>query len=77
MSLQTPTTIRTRQWKLLLQGEDTSRAEVSPRDTGIEQPTIVGLVVKPRGQALAPALHARGWPPQSNEPWPLLQRWGL
>jgi hypothetical protein len=27
MSLQTPTTIRARQWKLISQGEDTLRAE--------------------------------------------------
>jgi hypothetical protein len=43
MSLQTPTTIRACQWKLIPQGEDTSRAGVSSLDTSIERPTIVAL----------------------------------
>ena len=65
MSLQTPTTIRARQWKLIPQGEDTSRAGVSSLDTSIERPTIVGLVVKPIGKPSAGNRHARfderGW----------------
>ena len=65
MSLQTPTTIRARQWKLIPQGEDTSRAGVSSRDTSIERPTIVGFVVKPIGKPSAGNRHARfderGW----------------
>ena len=71
MSLQTPTTIRTRQWKLISQGEDTSRAGVLSRDTSIERPTIVGLVVKPIGKPSAGNRHARfderGW---ETERWP-------
>src|SRR5262249_13586370 len=47
MSLQTPTTIRARQWKLISQGEDASRPRVSSLDTSIKRPTIVGLAVKP------------------------------
>jgi hypothetical protein len=35
MSLQTPTKIQARQWKLVPQGEDGSRAEVSSLDTSI------------------------------------------
>ena len=70
-SLQTPTTIRTRQWTLIPQGEDTSRAGVSSRDTSIERPTIVGLVVKPIGKPSAGNRHARfderGW---ETERWP-------
>ena len=58
MSLQTPTTIRTCQRELISQGEDTSRAEVSSRDTSIERPTIVGLVVKPIGKPSAGNRHA-------------------
>jgi hypothetical protein len=65
MSLQTPTTIRTRQWKLILQGEDTSRAGVLSLGTSIKRPTIVGLVVKPIGKPSAGNRHARfderGW----------------
>src|SRR5262245_48476011 len=65
MSLQTPTTIRNRQWKLISQGEDTSRDEVSSLDTSIKRPTIVGLVVKPIGKPSAGNRHAgfdeRGW----------------
>ena len=65
MSLQTPTTIRARQWKLISQGEDTSRAGVSSLDTSIKRPTIVGLVVKPIGKPSAGNRHARfderGW----------------
>jgi hypothetical protein len=65
MSLQTPTTIRTRQWKLIPQGEDTSRAGVSSLGTSIKRPTIVGLVVKPIGKPSAGNRHARfeerGW----------------
>ena len=72
MSLQTPTTIRARQWKLIPQGEDTSRAGVSSRDTSIERPTIVGLAVKPIGKPSAGNRHARfderGW---ETERWPL------
>ena len=72
MSLQTPTTIRARQWKLISQGEDTSRAGVSSLDTSIERPTIVGLVVKPIGKPSAGNRHARfderGW---ETERWPL------
>jgi len=41
MSLQTPTTIRARQWKLMSQGEDASRPRVSSLDTSIKRPTIV------------------------------------
>jgi hypothetical protein len=59
MSLQTPTTIRTRQWKLLSQGEDTLRAGVSSRDTSIERPTIESLAVKPIGKPSAGNRHAR------------------
>jgi hypothetical protein len=59
MSLQTPTTIRVRQWKLIPQGEETSRAGVSSRDTSIERPTIVGLAVKPIGKPSAGNRHAR------------------
>src|ERR1700675_2582436 len=59
MSLQTPTTIRLRQWKLIPQGEDTSRAGVSSLDTSIERPTIVGLVLKPIGKPSAGNRHAR------------------
>ena len=59
MSLQTPTRIRARQWKLISQGEDTSRAGVSSLDTRIERPTIVGLVVKPIGKPSAGNRHAR------------------
>ena len=65
MSLQTPTTIRTRQWKLISQGEETLSAGVSSLDTSIERPTIVGLVVKPIGKPSAGNRHARfderGW----------------
>lgn len=65
MSLQTPTTIRVRQWKLISQGEDTLRARVSSRDTSIKRPNIVGLVVKPIGKPSAGNRHARfderGW----------------
>ena len=72
MSLQTPTTIRTRQWKLLSQGEDTLRAGVSSRDTSIERPTIESLAVKPIGKPSAGNRHARfderGW---ETERWPL------
>ena len=71
MSLQTPTTIRARQWKLISQGEDTSRAEVSSRDTSIKRPTIEGLAVKPIGKLSAGNRHARfderGW---ETERWP-------
>ena len=71
MSLQTPTTIRARQWKLISQGEDTSRAVVSSPDTSIKRPTIVGLVVKPIGKPSAGNRHARfderGW---ETERWP-------
>jgi hypothetical protein len=71
MSLQTPTTIRTRQWKLLSQGEDTLRAGVSSRDTSIERPTIESLAVKPIGKPSAGNRHARfderGW---ETERWP-------
>src|SRR4029434_7233809 len=63
--LQTPTTIRASQWKLISQGEDTSRAGVSSLDTSIERPTIVGLAVKPIGKPSAGNRHARfderGW----------------
>jgi len=59
MSLQTPTTIRVRQWKLISQGEDTSRAGVSSLDTSMERPTIAGLVVKPIGKPSAGNRHAR------------------
>jgi hypothetical protein len=59
MSLQTPTTIRTRQWKLLSQGEDTLRAGVSSRDTSSERPTIESLAVKPIGKPSAGNRHAR------------------
>ena len=72
MSLQTPTRIRTRQRELVSQGEDTSRAEVSSRDTSIERPTIVGLAVKPVGKPCAGNPHARfderGW---ETGRWPL------
>src|SRR6267378_3059252 len=72
MSLQTPTTIRARQWKLISQGEDTSRAGVSSRDASIERPTVVGLAVKPIGKPSAGNRHARfderGW---ETERWPL------
>src|SRR5258705_9385695 len=72
MSLQTPSTIRARQWKLLSQGEDTLRAGVSSRDTSIERPTIEGLAVKPIGKPSAGNRHARfderGW---ETERWPL------
>ena len=65
MSLQTPTKIRVRQWKLISQGEAASRAGVSSLDTSIERPTIVGLVVKPIGKPSAGNRHARfderGW----------------
>src|SRR5262245_22667834 len=71
MSLQTPTKIRVRQWKLISQGEDTSRAGVSSLDTSIKRPTIVGLVVKPIGKPSAGNRHARfderGW---ETERWP-------
>ena len=71
MSLQTPTTIRTRQWKLIPQGEDASRAGVSSLDTSIKRPTIVGLEVKPIGKPSAGNRHARfderGW---ETERWP-------
>ena len=67
----TPTTIRVRQWKLISQGEDTSRAGVSSLDTSIERPTIVGLAVKPIGKPSAGNRHARfderGW---ETERWP-------
>ena len=59
MSLQTPTTIRARQWKLMSQGEDASRPRVSSLDTSIKRPTIVGLVVKPIGKPSAGNRHAR------------------
>ena len=59
MSLQTPTSILARQWKLISQGEDTSRAGVSSLDTSIKRPTIVGLVVKPIGKPSAGNRHAR------------------
>ena len=59
MSLQTPTTIRARQWKLISQGEDTSRAGVSSLGTSLKRPTIVGLVVKPIGKPSAGNRHAR------------------
>src|SRR6516165_7408326 len=59
MSLQTPTTIRARQWKLMSQGEDASRAGVSSLDTSMKRPTIVGLVVKPIGKPSAGNRHAR------------------
>ena len=36
----TPTTIRVRQWKLISQGKDTSRAGVSSLDINIKRPTI-------------------------------------
>src|SRR6516164_7586485 len=72
MSLQTPTTIRARQWKLMSQGEDASRPRVSSLDTSIKRPTIVGLVVKPIGKPSAGNRHARfderGW---ETERWPL------
>ena len=72
MSLQTPTTIRARQWKLIPQGEDTSRAGVSSLDTSMKRPTIVGLVVKLIGKPSAGNRHARfderGW---ETERWPL------
>jgi hypothetical protein len=65
MSLQTPTTIRARQWKLIPQGEDTSRAGVSSLNTSIKRPTIVGLAVKPIGEPDAGDRHVRfderGW----------------
>ena len=71
MSLQTPNTIRTCQRKLISQGEDSLRAEVSSRDTSIKRPTIVGLVVKPIGKPSAGNRHARfderGW---ETERWP-------
>jgi hypothetical protein len=57
--------IQVRQWKLISQGEDTSRAQVSSLDTSIKRPTIVGLVVKPIGKPSAGNRHARfderGW----------------
>src|ERR1700742_4872193 len=65
MSLRTPTAIRVRQWKLVPQGEDTSRAGVPSRGASIERPTVVGLVVKPIGKPSAGNRHARfderGW----------------
>src|SRR3977135_818859 len=71
MSLQTPTTIRKRQWKLFTRGAETY-AEVSSLDTSIERPTIVGLAVKPIGKPSAGNRHARfderGW---ETERWPL------
>ena len=39
----TPTTIRVRQWKLVPQGEDASRAGVPSHGASIEWPTVVGL----------------------------------
>src|SRR5262252_2601627 len=72
MSLQTPTTIRARPWKLISQGEDASRPRVSSLDTSIKRPTIVGLVVKPIGKPSAGNRHAqfdeRGW---DTGRWPL------
>ena len=62
---ETPATIRVRQWKLVPQGEDTSRARVPSRGASIERPTVVGLVVKPIGKPSAGNRHARfderGW----------------
>src|SRR5215467_7969276 len=72
MSLQTPTTIRVRPWKLISQGEDASRPRVSSLDASIKRPTIVGLVVKPIGKPSAGNRHARfderGW---ETERWPM------
>ena len=56
---ETPATIRVRQWKLVPQGEDTSRARVPSRGASIERPTVVGLVVKPIGKPSAGNRHAR------------------
>src|SRR5215813_12248042 len=72
MSLQTPTTIRARPWKLISQGEDASRPRVSSLDASIKRPNIVGLVVKPIGKPSAGNRHARfverGW---ETERWPM------
>jgi hypothetical protein len=56
---ETPTTIRVRQWMLVPQGEDTSRAGVPSHGASIERPTVVGLVVKPIGKPSAGNRHAR------------------
>jgi hypothetical protein len=42
--------IEGRQWKLIPQGEEKSRAEVSSLSTSMKRPTIVGLGVKPIGK---------------------------
>ena len=71
MSLQTPTTIRARQWKLISQGEDALRAGVSSHDISVKRPTIVCLAEKPIGKPCAGNPHARfderGW---ETERWP-------
>ena len=70
MSLQTSTTIRVRQWKLISQGEDTSRAEVSSRDASTERPTIVGLKIGTLGLMSGGGKRSAGHSSQATAPTP-------
>jgi hypothetical protein len=70
MSLQTPTTIRAYQRKLLSQGEGCYGRDVVARHQ-LTGPTAVGLAMKPVGKPCAGNPHARfderGW---ETERWP-------